>query len=326
MNATPIYGGVEAGGTKWVLGLGNGDGRLLERESLPTTTPAETIALALAFFARHEPPQAIGIGAFGPVDLAAESPTFGHITTTAKPNWQGTDVVGPLRDGLDVPVSLDTDVNVAALGESAWGQHQGCQSLAYVTVGTGIGGGLVVDGQPARGRFHAELGHIRVPRDKTRDPFEGCCPFHGDCLEGLASGEAMRQRWGRRAETIDDAHAWELEAEYIALGLVAVTYACAPDQIIVGGGVLKRRGLLEQVHRRTVDMLAGYGSPLAAASGYIKPPALGDSAGVLGAIELARRCDEEMQEGKTAAQGGRSAWSPPASPTDGGARVAPSPA
>lgn len=286
-----IYGGIEAGGTKWVLGLGDGRGRLLERASVPTTTPSETIGRALAFFAQHEPPRVLGIGAFGPVDLVTESPTFGHITTTPKPGWRGTDVLTPLRSQLRVPVVLDTDVNVAALGEWVWGRGRDCQSLSYVTVGTGIGAGLVVGGQPSRGRLHAELGHIPVPRDVTRDPFKGCCPFHGDCLEGLASGEAMRQRWGRRAETITEPDAWELEADYIALGMIAVTYAVAPDRIVLGGGVLKRPGLLDRIRTRTVDMLGGYGSPVSAAHGYIELPALGENAGILGAIELAQRYD-----------------------------------
>jgi fructokinase len=272
------YGGIEAGGTKWVCALGDGPDAL-DSVVFPTTTPEETIGRAVEFFAANGRPAALGVGSFGPIDRVR-----GAITTTPKPGWAETDVVGAFRSALGVPVVLDTDVNAAALGEQRWGAAVGVETFCYVTVGTGIGGGAVVDGRLVHGLSHPELGHMRIPHDLERDPFQGSCPFHGDCFEGLASGEAMRARWGTSAQALDDEAAWELEADYLAHGLVNVICALSPELIVLGGGVSKRDGLITRVRERIVELLAGY-----VAVPDVVAPALGDRAGVLGAIELAQR-------------------------------------
>lgn len=291
MSATPLYGGIEAGGTKWVCAVADAGGRVLETAVIPTTTPETTIAGAVRFFRRHRTLRAVGVGSFGPVDLRPDSPAYGHILATPKPGWSHTDVVSPLRTALGVPVGLDTDVNAAALGEWRRGAGRGRETVAYLTVGTGIGLGAVVNGRLLRGLLHPEFGHIRVPRDRTRDAFAGSCPFHGDCLEGLASGEAMRQRWGRRAEDLDDPAVWELEAGYLAHAVVNLTYVLSPERIVIGGGVAKRPGLLSRVRARAFDLAAGYpAAPAltvrAAMDEYVVGPELGDHSGITGAIEL----------------------------------------
>jgi len=274
-----IYGGVEAGGTKWVCAVGNGPGDLRELVTFPTTTPLETLARAAEFFARHTGLTAVGVGSFGPVDLAG-----GRITTTPKPGWADTDIVSTLERSLEVPVAFDTDVNAAALGEGRWGAAEGLDTFCYITVGTGIGGGVVAGGRLVHGLVHPEIGHIRIPHDRARDPFAGDCPFHGDCLEGLASGNAIRARWGKPGEELaGEAAVWELEAEYLAYGVVNVVCTASPQCVILGGGVMKDPPLLPLVRTRVRDLLAGYVS-----EPEIVLPALGDRSGVLGAIELAR--------------------------------------
>ncbi len=214
------------------------------------------------------------------------------ITTTPKPGWAHTDIVSALSAALGLPVAFDTDVNAAALGEQRWGAAIGLETFSYITVGTGIGGGGMANGRLLHGLLHPEVGHMFVPHDRTRDPFDGVCPYHGDCFEGLASGGAIRERWGKPAEELDDAAVWELEAEYLALGLANVVCTLSPQRIIIGGGVMKRAGLLDLVRARLRGRLAGY---IAAPElgdkidDYVVSPALGDRAGVLGAIELARR-------------------------------------
>jgi fructokinase len=286
------HGGIEAGGTKWVCAISDRADRLLAVETFPTTTPSETIAAAGRFFADAGGLVALGVGTFGPIDVDPASPTWGHITTTPKPGWAHTDVVSRLAAELDVPVAFDTDVNAAAVGESRWGATVGLDTFCYLTVGTGIGGGVVVNGRPVHGLMHPEIGHVRVPHDRERDPFEGVCPYHGDCLEGLASGEALRARWGAAAEALADDAVWELEAEYLALGLVNVVCSVSPERIVLGGGVAKHPLLLPLVRRRLQELLAGYVDRPELKEGiddYVVAPRLGDRAGVLGAIELARR-------------------------------------
>jgi fructokinase len=274
-----VYGGIEAGGTKWVCAIGTGPDDVRAIDTFATTTPAETLQRAIDFFEQKDGITALGVGSFGPVDLQR-----GRITTTPKPGWANTAVASPLRDALGVPVSFDTDVNAAALGEQRWGAAQGLDTFCYITVGTGIGGGVMAGGQLVHGLSHPEVGHMRVPHDPTRDPFEGSCPFHGDCFEGLASGSALRARWGAPPETIVDPVAWELEAEYLALGLANVVAIFSPQLIVLGGGVPKHVGLLSRVRELLDDLLAGYVS-----APQVVAPGLGDRAGVLGAIELARR-------------------------------------
>jgi fructokinase len=285
------FGGIEAGGTRWNCAVGDGGGTVGAAESFATTTPEETIGRAVEFFARNGPLGALGVGCFGPVDLDPASPRWGWITTTPKPGWSGTDVVSLLRAGLGVPIAFETDVNAAAVGEGKWGAAQGLETFAYLTVGTGIGGGVIANGSPLHGLVHPELGHMRVPHDRRRDPFAGSCPFHGDCLEGLASGTALRARWGAPGEELDRPEVWELEAEYLALALANLVLAISPQRIIVGGGVAATPGLLGMVRTRLPDLIGGYVDAPQLREGiekYVVPPALGPRSGVLGAIELAR--------------------------------------
>ncbi len=286
------YGGIEAGGTRWVCAVVEED-RILAREVFPTTGPDETIGRALEFFAAAGPLAALGIGSFGPIDLDAGSPGYGQITTTPKPGWAQTNVLAPFRDGLGIEVHLDTDVNVAALAERRWGEGVGLRSFVYLTVGTGIGGGVVVNDEVLGGTSHPEIGHLRVPHDLAADPFPGSCPYHGDCLEGLASGESLRRRWGKPAEELTESGVWKLEAEYLAYGLVNLVHTLAPERIIIGGGVSRRPGLHTLVHEKLVELIAGYVDLEALSAGrpaakFVVPPALGEDSGVLGAAELAR--------------------------------------
>jgi fructokinase len=287
-----IYGGIEAGGSKWVCATGTGPDDLEQTLTFATTDPEETIARAADFFSRNGAIAAIGIGSFGPIDIDRTSPTWGRITTTPKPGWAYTEVVAALRNALDLPIAFDTDVNAAALGEHRWGAAVGLETFCYITVGTGIGGGGIANGNLMHGLLHPEFGHMRIPHNRNRDPFDGACPYHGDCFEGLASGDALRARWGRSPQEIADESAWLLEAEYLALGLQNVICTISPQKIILGGGVMKEPALLPHVRSRVQALASGYfDAPElgAAIDEYIVPPALGDRAGVLGALELARR-------------------------------------
>lgn len=285
---TERYGGVETGGTWCVCAIGRGPEEIDAAEEFPTAEPDATIAGICEFFARGPAVAAVGVGAFGPVDLHADSATWGHVTTTPKRAWRNVALATRIRDALGVPVAFDTDVNAAALGEARWGAGRGVGSLLYLTVGTGIGGGLLVDGRPRHGLVHPEVGHLRIPHDGS---FAGVCPSHGDCLEGLASGPALAARWGRAPEALPDDHpAWEAEAEQLALGLLAVVMVASPERIVLGGGVMQRAPLLGLVRRRLAALIGGYlpapelGERI---EDYVVRPALGDRAGVLGAIALA---------------------------------------
>ncbi|MGZ4176049.1 MAG: ROK family protein [Solirubrobacteraceae bacterium] len=287
-----IYGGVETGGTWVVCAIGTGPDDIAAEETFPTGEPEPTLARIAEFFERGPRPAAIGIGSFGPVDLDRASPTWGHVTSTPKPGWAHTPVAPALADRLGLPVRFDTDVTTAALGEQRWGAAAGCDSVCYLTVGTGIGAGLLVDGRPVHGLVHPEVGHLRVPHDRERDPFAGVCPAHGDCWEGLAAGGAIGARWGVHPKEIPDDHpAWALEAEYVALGILAIVLVASPRRVVVGGGVMARAGLLDSVRSRLVDLNAGYlETPMmgAAVDRYVVAPALGERAGVLGAMALAQ--------------------------------------
>ncbi|HLY19580.1 MAG TPA: ROK family protein [Bryobacteraceae bacterium] len=281
----PVFGGIECGGTKFVCGIAGESGELLARTEFPTTTPAHTIGRAIEFFrAQPHPVAGIGIGSFGPVDLNPASPKFGFITSTPKSGWRDTDVAGALRLATGLPVAFDTDVNAAALGEARWGAARGLDTFLYLTIGTGLGGGGMANGRLLHGLVHPEMGHIRVPHDRAADPFPGCCPFHGDCLEGLVSGPALEARWGQRGETLPPAHpAWDLEARYIALGLVTWICTLSPQRIILGGGVMRQAALLPNIREKVSALLNNY-----IQAPEIVPPALGADAGVLGAIALAQ--------------------------------------
>lgn len=292
---TNLFGGIEAGGTKFVCAVGVGPDNLRAEARFPTTTPAETIERALAFFreaqAQHGPLTALGIASFGPVDLDPRSPAFGHITSTPKPGWANADLVAPFRRAFGVPVGFDTDVNGAALGEWRWGAAQSLDTFIYLTIGTGIGGGGLAAGRLLHGLVHPEMGHIRLPHDAARDPFPGLCPFHGDCFEGLAAGPALEKRWGARAETFAPDHpAWALEAHYIALALHNYICTLSPQRVILGGGVMGQQQMFPLVRAGVRDLLNGYvqaPAVLERLDNYIVPPGLGGRAGVLGAIALA---------------------------------------
>jgi fructokinase len=291
-----VYGGIEAGGTRFVCAIGSGPDSLDEITSFATTTPRETIDEAIAFFQQHQrrkPLSAVGIGSFGPVDLDTTSPKFGYITATPKPGWANTEFQGRVSRALGVPVEFDTDVNAAALGEATWGAAKGLGTFVYMTVGTGIGGGGMANGQLLHGLSHPEIGHIRVPHDLDKDPYLGACPFHGDCLEGLAAGPALLGRWGHRAEDLPADHpAWKLEAHYLALGLANLICTLSPQRIILGGGVMKQIELFQMVRGNVQQVLNGYlqvPAILEQIGRFIVPAALGDRAGVLGAIALAKK-------------------------------------
>jgi fructokinase len=290
----PFVGGIEAGGTKFVCAVGTGPDDIRDEIRYPTTTPAETILRAVDYFRdaqrRHGPLAAVGIASFGPVDPNPASPTFGYITSTPKPGWRDTEFAGVLRRELGVPVGFDTDVNVAALGEATWGAAQGLDTFLYLTIGTGIGGGGLIGGHLIHGLLHPEMGHIRLPHDRTTDPFAGSCPFHGDCLEGLASGPAIEARWGCPAtELAPDHPAWSLEAHYLALALVNFICTLSPQRIILGGGVMDQEQLFPLIRSNVQELLASYIRADAVLGGierYIVPPGLSNRSGVLGAIAL----------------------------------------
>jgi fructokinase len=299
-----VFGGIETGGSKWECAVGTGPDDLRATESIPTTTPTETIARAVAFFEQEGPVDALGIGSFGPVDQLTSSPSWGHITTTPKPGWANTDVGQEIRRRLSVPVAFDTDVNAAALGEYRWGAAQGLDTFAYITIGTGIGGGGMARGHLLHGLLHPEFGHMRIPHDTLVDPFPGACPYHGDCWEGLASGRAIETRWGRPAsELASNEEVWELEATYLALGLVSVICVLSPQRIVLGGGVGSAPGLLSLVRPRIVQLLNGYLRSKAVGEeieSYIVPPALGSRSGVLGAIALGQDLEPVATDGQEA--------------------------
>jgi fructokinase len=294
MSGQPLVGGVETGGTWCVCAIGSGPGEIRDQTRFRTSTPEETIAGIAAFFTSDPDarPAAVGVGGFGPLDLDPRSPTWGSVTTTPKPGWQDVPLAPQLQERLGVPIVIDTDVNAAAVAEHRWGAGRAVSSLCYLTIGTGIGAGIVVDGRPVHGLVHPEVGHIRIPHDLARDPFPGSCVAHGDCWEGLASGFAMGRRWEVSAETLADDHpAWVLEADYLALGILAIVCVASPEMVICGGGVMEHEGMVEMVRTRLRDLVGGYlRTPLLGPEidHYLVTPALGDDAGVLGAMALAR--------------------------------------
>ena len=290
-----MIGAIEAGGTKFVLAVASDvDGRL-DRTLIATRTPSETFAEMTAWFetaaARHGRIGAFGIGSFGPIGLDPAKSDFGTFTTTPKPGWSGASLVEALAR-FEAPLNLDTDVNAAALGEWLRGAGRGCGSLAYTTIGTGIGSGVLKDGAVLSGWSHYESGHLLVRRDQARDPFPGMCPFHGDCLEGLASGPAILARWGHDLSSANEGQI-ALIADYAAQLAAALVLLHRPERLIFGGGVMKTPGMIEQVRSFTRAKLAGYivewDEDL---SLRIVPPELGDDAGITGAIELGRRALE----------------------------------
>jgi len=277
------FGGIEAGGTKFVCAIGTGP-HDVETSEIPTGNPDETIQRAVDFFKARSTVSAIGIASFGPIDPNPKSATFGYITATPKLAWRNLDFAGAMRGALGVEVAFDTDVNAAALGEFRWGAARGLEDFLYVTAGTGIGGGGMSNGRLMHGHTHPEMGHIRIPHDFERDPFAGCCPYHGDCLEGLASAPAIEARWGEPGEKLPAGHpAWDLEAHYLALGLCNWICTLSPQRVILGGGVMRRAELFPLVRGKLAALLGDY-----LESPEIVAPQLGARAGVLGAIALAQ--------------------------------------
>jgi len=292
------YAGMEAGGTKFVCMVASGPEEVRAQTSFPTTKPEETLGRAVTFFKAYQPFVALGIGTFGPCDLNPASPTFGRLSTSIKPGWKEANMLDRFRQAFDVPIGIDTDVNVAALGEFTWGAGQGTEVLLYLTVGTGIGGGGVINGRMMHGLLHPEMGHIRLPR-ADGDQFGGICPYHGDCLQGLASGPAMEARWGKPgAELPLDHPAWKMEAHYLALAVHNYICTFSPNRIILGGGVMHQKHLFPLIHEEVKKLLNGYirlSMILERIDEYIVPPGLADRAGVFGAIALAKQAGEGKQ-------------------------------
>jgi fructokinase len=292
-----LFGGIEAGGTKFVCMIAYDVDNVVAEERFPTTTPEETIERVGTFFSPYTENgtlHAVGIASFGPLDLNPDSPTYGYITTTPKSGWKWVDLYGEIQRRLNVPVALDTDVNAAAYGERYWNpENKLLDPFVYVTVGTGIGVGVIANGIPLHGLMHVEAGHFRIPHDWQRDPFPGNCPYHGDCLEGLASGLSMAQRWGGYPEELPATHgAWDLEIDYLASAIVNFIYAYSPQRIIVGGGVSKHPGLHQALRSKVQQLINGYIElPLLTnrIGEYILPPTLGNRSGGLGAIAMARQ-------------------------------------
>jgi fructokinase len=289
-----IYGGIEGGGTKFICAVGSGPDHILEETRFPTTSPQETLERVCSFFTpyvRNHQLKGIGLGSFGPVDTDTTSSTYGYITTTPKPNWAFTNILGILKTELGVPIAIDMDVVASAMGETTWGASQNHKHSLYLTVGTGIGGSYILDGKPLKGLVSLEMGHVRIPHDERLDPFQGACPYHGDCFEGLASGPAIKTRFNQAPDEITDADPfWMIESGYIAYALANYIFTFPPQIIILGGGVLHRKFLYQEIRSRVQKLLNNYlNHPVLTGNleGYIVPPALGYRSGVLGAIALA---------------------------------------
>jgi fructokinase len=288
------FGGIEAGGTKFVCGIGTGPENLITTQ-FPTSAPEVTVAQAIEFFRREGKPEicAIGVGSFGPVDLNRSSPAYGHITSTPKVGWQDFDLAGSIQQALDLPVNFDTDVNAALLAEARWGSARDVQDAVYITVGTGIGAGILVHGRVIHGLVHPEVGHLHLPHDWKKDPFPGNCPYHGDCLEGMASGPAMQARWGVPAAVLPADHpAWQLEAHYLGLAVMNLSVTLSTSRIVLGGGVMQQPqmfGLLRDEFRRIMNGYIRHPEVLENLESYIQAPGLGGRAGVLGGLVLAEQ-------------------------------------
>lgn len=284
-----LYGSLEAGGTKMVCAIGDEQGNILERVSIPTLEPENTMPAIIEFF-KGKNISALGIGCFGPVDLDKKSATYGYITTTPKLAWKNYDIVGTCKKELGVPVGFDTDVNASALGEATWGCTKELDHSIYITVGTGIGAGVIIDGKPYHGMLHPEAGHIFLARH-PQDPMEkGVCPYHELCLEGLASGPAIAARWGKPgAELADRKEVWELEAYYLAQAICSYIMILSPERIIIGGGVAHQEQMMPLIRKEVLRQMGGYiaAKGMQDLDNYIVLPSLNDDQGILGALKLA---------------------------------------
>lgn len=289
-----MYGAIETGGTKIVCAVLDETGKIHSRISIPTATPDISVPAVLDYFRQH-PLQALGVGSFGPLDLNPASETYGSITATPKHGWRDYPLLPVLRSVLEIPVGMDTDVNAALLGEVTYGAAKGLENAVYLTIGTGIGGGVMTNGRLLHGMLHPELGHILLARQED-DPYSGSCPYHGSCFEGLASGPAIAGRWGRPAEELyDRPEVWDLEAYYIAQALVSYIMTLSPERIILGGGVMHQENLFPLIREKTAEMLRGYiqTEQLRHMETYIVPASLDDDQGILGCLQLALSAAKE---------------------------------
>ncbi len=295
-----VFAGIEAGGTKWVCMIANHPGDIRATTRFPTGQPEATIGSAIEFIKNQVPNpgdlRGIGIGSFGPLDLIRGSNTYGYLTTTPKPGWAHTNLINPFKMEFNVPIGFDTDVNAAALGERRWGAGQGLSDFIYLTVGTGIGGAAVANHELIHGMIHPEMGHTLIPHDWERDPFPGVCPYHGDCLEGLATGPAIQARWKQPAENLPPEHpAWQLEAHYLGLGIANLIATLSPQRVILGGGVMDQSQLFPLIRNEVRELLGNYISTpeiMEPNEEFIVPPVLGSQAGVLGAVALGEHAAE----------------------------------
>ena len=280
-----LFGAIEAGGTKFVCAVSDKELTILERVSIPTTVPEETMAEVFAFFDKHDV-VSIGVGSFGPIDVNKKSKTYGYVTTTPKKGWTNYNFLGALKERYDIPVAWTTDVNAAAYGELKKGAAVGKESCLYLTVGTGIGGGVVIDGKIINGYGHPEVGHIIVKRH-PEDTYEGTCPFHKDCLEGVAAGPSLEKRYGVKGHELEPTHkAWEIEAYYLAQAIMNYTLVLSPEMIIFGGGVMKQEQLFPLMRESYKNQVNGYVATPELEE-YIVPCALGDNAGITGCLRVA---------------------------------------
>lgn len=281
-------GALEAGGTKMVCAVGNENGDIFERISIPTETPDITMPKIVEYFKDKEI-EALGVGCFGPIDLNRDSETYGYITTTPKLAWANYNIVGTLKEGLNIPVGFDTDVNGSALGEATWGITKGLENSMYITIGTGIGAGVISNGKLLHGMLHPEAGHVLL-RKHPNDHYEGKCPYHKTCLEGLAAGPAIEARWGKKGvELADRKEVWEMEAYYIAQALVDYIVILSPQRIVLGGGVMHQEQMMPLVREQVKEQLNAYiqTKELSDLESYIVLPSLNDNQGIMGALKLA---------------------------------------
>ncbi|MGG1678167.1 ROK family protein [Neobacillus sp. NRS-1170] len=286
-----MLGAIEAGGTKFVCAVGDEKGTIIERIQIPTTVPEETIPKVIEFFKQY-PIKAMGVGSFGPIDVIKESPTYGSITSTPKLGWRDFPFVNKLQEAFSVPIGFNTDVNAAALGEAKFGAAKGLDSCLYITVGTGIGAGAIVQGKLLQGLSHPEMGHILVRRHPN-DEYQGKCPYHHDCLEGLAAGPAIEARWGTKGDQlVERLEVWDLEGYYLAQALMQFILILSPKKIILGGGVMKQQQVFTSLNRYLKEFLNEYVS-LPELTDYIVSPGLGDNAGITGALMLAYQAFQE---------------------------------
>lgn len=285
-----LYGALEAGGTKMVCAIGKEDGTIIEQVSIPTTTPEETMPRIIEYF-KDKDIASLGVGTFGPVDVNEGSDTYGHILDTPKLPWRGYDVAGTLVKELGVKVGIDTDVNGSCLGEITFGASKGLDPVVYITIGTGVGVGIFVNGRLLHGMLHPEAGHVLI-RQHENDIYSGKCPYHGNCLEGMAAGPAIEARWGKKAvELKDDTKVWELEAYYIAQAIVGYIMTISPKRIILGGGVMHQEQLFPLIRKEVEKLMNGYltTKEMKDLDNYIVPASLNDDQGIMGCIQLAKQ-------------------------------------